>query len=307
MTWSVDDIYKELLFLTRSNQSGRISAQDLFYAWNTEQNAYHSDLVGKWQARNNGKTGTNTGLILNETVMELLSPFTLPASIPIVSGVATKPTDFIYGLAKRLLFGDTEYLVTNINHGQKYYVENDVIDPPSVQDGTYYAINYEGYYNILPASAIGFLQLDYIASCEDVRWAYTWDTDGREVYNPSGITGLDVIFGGVGYTFPTITFSAPASGGIQATGTLTVVGGVITEVVMTNVGQGYAGLHPTFTLAGVHSTPAVFGNPIVSVQPKWKTPTIIEITKRTLSSFGVSLKDKDFAQFGERNTQTGDS
>jgi len=138
-------------------------------------------------------------------------------------------------------------------------------------------------------------------------WAYTWDTDGRQVYSPSGLTGLDVIFGGVGYTTPTIAFSAPAGGGVQATGTLTVVGGVITKVVMTNVGQGYAGLTPTFTITGASTTPASFGKPIISVQPKWALPTVIEITKRTLTSFGVSLKDKDFENFGAKNTMTGDS
>ena len=229
-TWSVDNIYKLLKFLMRQNQSGSISTTDFFNAWNTEQNAYFSDLMGKWQKMNNNKTGTNTGLIMNETIMTQLAPFTVAGSVVISSGSATKPDDFIYGLARRLELNSVEYLVTKINHGQKWYVNNDVIDPPSVTDGTYYIIEYEDYYDILPTSATGNLQLDYIAQPVDVIWGYTWDAQNRKVYN--------------------------------------------------------AGL---------------------SIQPQWQQMTVIEITKRALTNFGVSYHDKDFTNFGQRNTQTGDS
>jgi hypothetical protein len=230
MAWSVNDILELTKFLIKKNQSGGISASNLFYAWNTEQNAYHSDLLGKWEARNNGKTGSNTGLIMDETMTTKLSPFTIPGSIAISNGQATKPTDFIFGLARRLSVSSIEYLVTKINHGQIFYVNNDVIDPPSITDGCYYVIEYEGYYSILPSSSTGNLLLDYIASPTDVKWGFTFDGQGRQVYN-----------------------------------------------------------------AGT------------SVQPKWNTPTIIEITKRTLTSFGVSFKDNDFTNFGKTNTVTGDS
>lgn len=229
-TWSVNNIFNLFKFLMRKNQSGSISSTDFFNAWNTEQNAYFSDLLGKWQARNNGKTGQNTGLILNETIMTQLAPFTIAGSVTISSGAATKPTDFIYGLARRLSLNSVEYLATKINHGQIYYVNNDVIDPPSVTDGTYYIIEYEDYYSVLPSSATGNLLLDYIAQPVDVVWGYTFDSDNRKVYN--------------------------------------------------------AGL---------------------SIQPQWQTNTIIEITKRALTSFGVSYKDKDFLNFGEKNTISGDS
>lgn len=214
----------------RQNQSGSISTTDFFNAWNTEQNAYFSDLMGKWNKMNNTKTGVNTGLVLNETIMTQLAPFTIPGSVTIASGVATKPSDFIYGLARRLDDGTSEKLVTKINHGQIWYVNNDVIDSPSVTDGTYYIIEYEDYYKVLPDTATGDLLLDYLAQPVDVIWGYTFDSVNRKVYN--------------------------------------------------------AGL---------------------SIQPQWQTPTIIEITKRALTSFGVSYKDKDFQMFGEKNTVTGDS
>lgn len=230
MVWSVNDIFELTKLLTRKNQSGSISASNLFYAWNTEQNAYHSDIVGKWQARNNGKTGTNTGLVLDEITLTKLAPFTIPVSIAVSGGKAMKPTDFIYGLARRMLVDGVEYLATLINAGQKYYVNNDVIDPPSITDNTYYILQYEDYYEILPSNSTGELQLDYVAAPEDIKWGYTFDSKKRQVYNEG-----------------------------------------------------------------------------TSVQPKWNSATIQEITKRTLTTFGVSFKDKDFEQFGEKNTITGDS
>ena len=230
MSWTVDDIYKLTRFLTKQNQSGSISATDLCLAWNTEQHAFQSDLLGKWQNRNNGKTGANTGLVLNETVSTLLAPFTLAGSITLASGKATKPAGFVYELAMRLLVSGTEHDVTKINHGQIIQVNKDVIDTPSTTDHNYYAVEYEAYYQFLPVTAAGALKLDYITACTDIVWGFTYDVDGRQVYN---------------------------------------------------VGT--------------------------SVQPKWDTPSIVEITKRSLANLGVSFKDNDFSQFGKANIVTGDS
>ena len=123
-----------------------------------------------------------------------------------------------------------EFLVTKINHGQKCYVNHDVIDPPSVTDGTYYILEYENYYEVLPSSATGNLQLDYVAQPIDVSWGFTYDTQNRKVYNAC-----------------------------------------------------------------------------LSIKQQWNDNTIIEITKRALTNFGVSYKDKDFTNFGAKNTVTGDS
>ena len=176
------------------------------------------------------KSGMNTGLIMNETIMTDLSPFIIEGSIAISSGTVTKPDDFIYGLARRLSVSSVEYLVNKIEHGQIFYVNNDTIDPPSITDGCYYIVEYEDRYNVLPTAATGNLLLDYVAHPTDIKYGFTYDAQNRQVYN--------------------------------------------------------AGL---------------------SVQPKWSIPTCIEITKRTLSSFGVSYKDKDFQNFGSKNIVTGDS
>lgn len=184
MKWSVNDIFEMLKFLTRKNQSASISAKDFFYTWNVEQNMYHADIVGRWQNRNNNKTGNNTGLILNETILTDLSPFTLNVTLPITAHKVTKPEDFEYRLAMRI-GGNIVYM---INSGQKPAVTSSVIDAPSTTEGIYYAMEYEDYYDLLPTTlptlAITELELDYIAACEDIRWGYTLDANKRQVYNP---------------------------------------------------------------------------------------------------------------------------
>lgn len=305
MALSVDYLYNFSLNLMKANQAGKLSSKEFCYHWNNSSISYQNDLLGPFQARNNGKTGANTGLIENETVMQKVSPFTTPASILITTGNVIKPLDFLYRLAFRINGTDCY----KINHNQIHTVSSDTIDPPSVSDNRFYFIEYYGYYTLLPlglpVTGVAYANLDYISVPKNIVWAYTFDTLGRQVYNDFGITGLDVVYGGVGYTTPTITFSAPALGGVQATGTLTVSGGKITGVVMTNIGYGYAGLTPTFTITGASTTPASFGLPKVSVQPQWDQASSMEITKRMFDTIGVSFKDNDFKGFGQKVELTG--
>lgn len=227
--WSVNDILNLTKFLMRKNQSGSISAKDLFYAWNSEQTAFFQDLVGRWQARSNGKSGQNTGLIENETILTKLTPFTTTSSLTITSGDADKPEDFVYRLALRVNSVDC----LKINHNQIANVNSSVIDPPSITDNKFYFVEYEDYFYILPhtlpTASITTAQLDYLTQPTDVVWGFTYDAQNRQVYNAGS-----------------------------------------------------------------------------STQPQWMQNEIVEITKRTLSSFGVSYKDKDFEQFGRSAQITGD-
>lgn len=223
--WNVNDIYSLTKFLMRKNQSGNVSPQDLFYAWNSEQTSFFQDLAGRWQSRNNGKSGQNTGLIENETILTKLAPFTIPVALTVTNGNADKPRDFFYRLALRV----NGYDCYKINHNQIANVNASVIDPPSVSDNKYYFVEYEGYYYFLPRTGISSADLDYLMQPTDVIWGFTYDADDRQVYN-----------------------------------------------------------------AGT------------SVQPMWLQNEIIEITKRTLASFGVSYKDKDFEQFAAKTILTGD-
>lgn len=223
MQWSVDNIYKFILYLIDKPQSIYVSPTDLFYAFNSEQRAYQSDLLGRFQARGNGKSGANTGLIENEIILTKLNPFTKPVTLSVTAGVANKPTDFIYGLAARV----GGYEVYMINKGQIQSVTNSVIDPPSISNNAYYATEYQAYYQVWP-SDVTEMDVDYICDVQDVVWGSVPDGQGRPVYN-----------------------------------------------------------------AGT------------SVQPLWANPDIIEITKRTLKSFGIRFSSQDFQNYGQSIITTG--
>jgi hypothetical protein len=64
-----------------------------------------------------------------------------------------------------------------------------------------------------------------------------------------GIYGLTIVNGGAGYVSPVITIGPPVvAGGITATATAVVSGGIITQVNMTNWGGGYA-FNPTVNVS----------------------------------------------------------
>lgn len=178
--WDVNQVYNFLKWLTNKNQSGGIPASDFFIAWNSEQASYHQDLVGRWQARSNGKSGPNTGLIQNETDLIELAPFTIGVNLPVTGGYVDWPTDFIY-LASLRVNGAKVY---HFNKDERWAVEEDVIDPPSISDDAYYFTEYANKYLILP-TAVTSVDMDYIAACTDIIWASTPDANNRPVYDPS--------------------------------------------------------------------------------------------------------------------------
>lgn len=178
MAWNVNQVYEFLRFLIRKNQAGSISASNFFYAWNSEQTQYFKDVKGRFQARSNGKAGVNTGLLENETVETILSPFTKKATINIAAGLGGKPSDFSYLLALRINGKE----VRHINKNQIATVNDSVIDGPSVVDDSYYYTPYGSNYSFLPTSATQ-AEMDYLAIPQDVVWAYTLDGSGRQVYD----------------------------------------------------------------------------------------------------------------------------
>jgi hypothetical protein len=217
MALSVDYLYQFALKLIRKNQAGGLSSLEFAYHWNGEQSAYHTDLLGRFQRSSNGKAGLNTGLIENQTIMTKLTPFITPVTLTIAAGISNKPADFCYELALRI--GDE--IVVHINHSQISSVKTSVIDPPSIAEAMYYCVEYKNYYSFIPTTVTS-ASLDYIASPVNVVWGYTFDVNGRQVYD---------------------------------------------------VNQ--------------------------STQPQWLNADAMEITKRMLSTLGVSFSSQDFENFGK--------
>lgn len=178
MALSVNYIYQFALKLIKKNQAGGLASTEFAYQWNDAQGSYQDDLLGRFQMRSNGKTGTNTGLILDETILQKLSPFIKKATLTVTAGNSDKPEGFVYRLAMRV----GNYECRKINHDQISSVMQSVIDPPSTTTNTYYFVEYEGFYTFLP-TATASATLDYIESPTDVVWGYTLDGDNRQVYD----------------------------------------------------------------------------------------------------------------------------
>lgn len=178
MSLSVNYLYQFSLTLIKKNMAGGLKSSDFERQWNDAQGSYQDDLLGRWQARNNGKTGLNTGLIEDETILQKLSAFISPTTLTITNGVSDKPSDFVYRVS--LMIGN--YDCYKINYNQRSSVINNVIDPPSIANSTYYFLEYEDYYEFLPTTVTS-AALDYIATPKDIKWGYTWDAQGRQVYN----------------------------------------------------------------------------------------------------------------------------
>lgn len=182
MSWNVNQIYEELKFLMRKSQTANITATNLFYAFNLEQNMYFQDIVGRWEAKGNGKQGINSGLVRDELILTDLAPFTISATLAITAGEVAKPSDFVY--TNNLSYNGIR--ISHVTNGQIPSVAKSVIDPPSLTDQSYYYTEYTNKYHLLPTTITGNIQLDYIASPTDVVWNYTFDGAGRQVYNPTG-------------------------------------------------------------------------------------------------------------------------
>lgn len=178
MALNVDYLYKFALRLMKKNQAGGLTSTEFADHWNDAQGSYQDDLAGRFQLRANGKTGMNTGLIQDETILQKLSPFIEPVALTIVSGVADKPDGFIYRLGMRI----NGYDAHKINHNQIANVNNNVIDPPSITENAYYFVEYEGYYSFLPTTVTA-ATLDCMTTPPNIIWGYVWDADGRQVYN----------------------------------------------------------------------------------------------------------------------------
>lgn len=177
MALSVDYLYNFSLNLIKKNQAGALGSIEWARHWNDSANTYQDDLLGRFQNRNNGKLGGNTGLIENETIETKLAPFTKTDAIVIAAGNGPKPSDLIYLLALRINGNQ----VIHINKNQIAAVNDNVIDPPSIANEAYYYTPYLNYYTFLP-NTVTAATIDYIATPIDVVWGFTI-VAGRQVYN----------------------------------------------------------------------------------------------------------------------------
>lgn len=91
---------------------------------------------------------------------------------------------------------------------------------------------------------------------------------------PKPVYSVAVLDGGSGYSAtPTVSIDAPSGGGTPALAHATVVGGVITEIVLDDKGSGYT-LPPTVNITdgtGAGAAVYAFVNSTVATDPTWST------------------------------------
>lgn len=115
---------------------------------------------------------------------------------------------------------------------------------------------------------------------------------GMEASLPGGgISAITLTSGGTNYAAAdTIAFTAAPAGGVTATGTLTIVNGVITNVVLTNPGLGYTsaptGTITTSTGSGANITYTISSSAVISPSGNMAVPSDYLELKYMILTFG---------------------
>lgn len=180
---NVNTIYQFSLRLIKKNQAGGLSASDFQLHWNDAQSGFMDDMTGRFQRNSYTKEGINTGLIENEAIITHLTPFIKNIALPIVGGLATIPVDMKYLMA--LLINDNK--VSYINPDQIYSAVGSVIDPPSIQENTYYYTHTgdnvsSNQYRFLPDS-VSNANIHYISTPKEIVWGFVLDSQNRQIYD----------------------------------------------------------------------------------------------------------------------------
>ena len=298
---TVDYCYQFLQFLARKNQTSAITPNEFQFAINTGSRQYFDVLTGSVEQIRYGNSTPRIGLGMNSKISRDLSPFKVDGVTIAVSGqLALYPSNYQFLAVMKDASGRK---IERIDDAKLPSRLTSVIDVMTDSSKAFYVESTIGW-TIYPSSVSSVI-VNYYKTPPFIVWAYNV-VNNRAVYNGQGITGVNVLYGGTGYTSPTITFSAPAAGGVQATGTVTVVGGVITGIVITNSGTGYAGLTPTVTLTGTGTSTAILGSPIISVDPLWDDATMEDILGRAARLLGISFEKESIINYGKSVIDTGE-
>lgn len=295
---NINDVYTLVQYITNKNQQGYVTPSQFNTVMNQAQKSYVSYLLGSFQSYTPGRPVARVEFGQNSIIRQRLSPIIVKVTSAIdFTGFCLYPSDYLQTDAIMTLGFQR---VRFVQQDSLYSYYNSEID--QVGSNPIYLLEPYGFrfYPITLGNAI----ISYVKNPTDMSWAYKKDSNSRPVYT-TGIQGVNVITGGSGYSSATVTFSASPSGGIQATGTVTISGGVVTAIVMTNNGTGYNNTIPTMTFTGVGGTGATFSSPIVSTDPIWDIATIFDIIQRALSIIGVNLQSQAISQFAEQIKREG--
>jgi hypothetical protein len=177
---NVNDLYSLIKSYLNKNQAGGLNVTDFQNTFNTAQDQYFQDLVGRFQQYQPGRSIPRVGLSDNETVTTKLSPFIENGIIgPSSSGSVVKPDDFIRLLDMR--YGTNK--VFRVEHDKLWSALSSTIDPPSTTN--IYYVEYSTFWTVYPNTIVS-ITIDYLRRPARIVWNYSTDADGRYVYQSSG-------------------------------------------------------------------------------------------------------------------------
>ena len=132
----------------------------------------------------------------------------------------------------------------------------------AVVNNILYKIDPSTYVSTVVGTLTGAVQTCYFVQTLDSTYLFVHNqTNGYLVDGSTGVfsqikndnvASVDIITGGLSYTNPTVTFSAPSGGGVTATGTVTTTGSGVTAITVTASGSGFTST-PTVVIGTVWS------------------------------------------------------
>lgn len=197
MALSIDDIYQIEQMLVNKYKQGYLSPSDFNYGFNLAQNQYFNYLLGLPENYSPGSPLDIRGKQFSRTEREKLSPFfvrlntVIPGNGQITKVMAMQGVASFIDLCLCTTNGTGQVLTVSdpipeipANKFASYL--NDSIDPVTVSAPV--AVDEGGYYQLYPVSGYVSGQqvsLSYYKYPVDAVWAYTVDSNGLPVYNPS--------------------------------------------------------------------------------------------------------------------------
>lgn len=189
---TIDEAKQYVYAKARKNQVGNIKLTDLNVFFKRAQDEVVNALWGQVQEYQPGRPIPKKAFEITSTISDDLAPLVTTTTLyNLISGVANKPSDFLYYINL-----EADYFVNNpdlpgyqswvqvdeITHIEKPLRLNSQINYPKAEFPV--AVNYGTYFKVYPENTQR-VQITYIRKPLTPYWAYT-TINGQPVYNAGG-------------------------------------------------------------------------------------------------------------------------
>jgi hypothetical protein len=177
---SVKEIYDLILYcVTKNKQQGYVSPDDFNLVINQAQRSYLDYLLGQYQKYQIRRPISIVEFGQNQRLRDSVSPLIYGRTLNVYNnGVSPFPSDYEY----------TDAMWTGYGHYNIRFVQQDRLDSyvhssiDPIDTNPIYLINHEGF-QFFPEN-IGLAKLSYVRTPPTIKYAYTLDGNGRQVYDP---------------------------------------------------------------------------------------------------------------------------